>query len=99
MSQYFQIPDIENVRSGQAFKEYTERKVIQPSLEQRVTEQINHVNRSIVDELYADYPMTCFEIDCVVLQHPKFQLYVEKLVQAGYKVRIPKSPATIVNII
>lgn len=26
--------------------------------------------------------MTCFEINYVVLQHPKFQLYVEKLVQA-----------------
>lgn len=96
------IPDIEKVRNGQ----YTKERDAKPkektvwNIETRVSDVIEDLNDSIKNGDH-EYPMTATELgehEYDVFRHPRFQQYVEKLVQAGYLVRISRPPTTLIEI-
>ncbi len=97
----FEIPDIQKVRDGTYENEYKSLYASQSSdLETRVNKWIEGINYSIKFD-NTGYNGTAWEMELDahdIFQHPKFQLYIEKLVQAGYTVKITKPPITLFNI-
>lgn len=98
----FEIPDIQKVRDDFYKNECKPVDIPEPTptLETRVNKWIEDINNSIKFNT-TNYNGTGWRMNNDVheiYQHPKFQLYIEKLVQAGYTIKITKPPIILFNI-